>query len=101
MDLSDRSNEACLNEANRETSLIDCETDLVRFEVPDEISCWTPSGSEDRPESGEDRDPNNSHKDELRLDSESDDISDGEVDFDQTGDLVDSLMEESVNKAAA
>lgn len=53
-DLSDRADDACSDEAKRETPLIDCETDLVRFEVSDEISGLIQIGNEDRPETRQD-----------------------------------------------
>ena len=81
--------------------LIDCGTDLVRFEAPEEISGLIPNGHEDQPKSTEDQDPTIIQVTESGFDSDSDDnFADG-IDFDRTGDLVDSLMEESVNKAAA
>ena len=74
--------------ASREP-LIDCGTDLVRFKVPDEIKDLLPNGHEDKPESTEDRDPTIFQVTEPGFDSDSDDIFSDEIDFDQTGDLVD------------
>ena len=100
-DLSDRSNEARFNEAGRETPLIDCGTDLVRFEKPDEITGSNLIDHQDQIASKGNRRPNNSDLDELAFDSDSDDNFGDEVDFDETGDLVDSVIEDYSREVAA